>query len=100
MSTISETKMTSETTVETKDDPLGVGVTTMQLVILVGLCLCCVLFLGIGFVFVIMSAGSGKTSNMSSNQHYTVTLEYGKDMNPFNNLMLPPVIPRPPETFG
>ena len=93
------------------DDPLGIGVDSTTLYIIIGVCVCIFLLISIGLIFVLTSASSSSGSSGSNNgnggsdcctvpSHYTIELKYGDGVNPYNNFSLPPVIPKPPQYFG
>lgn len=92
----------------TVDDPLGIGITSTNLYITLGVCVCILLLLSIGSIFLLRSGGSGGSGGSGDTgddcctvpSHYTIELKYGEGVNPYNNFSLPPVIPKPPQYFG
>jgi len=95
------------------DDPLGVGVDSTTLYVIIGVCVCILLLISIGLIFVLKSGSSSTDGvrgtdgrgtdgygNSSIPSHYTIELKYGDNVNPYNNFSLPPVIPKPPQYFG
>jgi len=89
------------------DDPLGVGVDSTTLYVIIGVCVCILLLISIGLIFVLKSGsstddgrGTDGYGNSSIPSHYTIELKYGDNVNPYNNFSLPPVIPKPPQYFG
>jgi hypothetical protein len=89
------------------DDPLGIGITSINLYISLGVCVCILLLLSIGSRFLLRSksSGTGDTGDGGDDcctvpSHYTIELKYGEGVNPYNNFALPPVIPKPPQYFG
>lgn len=75
------------------------------------ICILIVLSCSVGLFLYMMSRESADTSQMpiigqipkqiptQIPTHYTIELKYGDGVNPYNNLLLPPVIPKPPEYF-
>ena len=88
------------------DDPLGIGVDSMTLYIIIGVCVCIFLLISVGLIFLLKSGsdgdddGNGGSDCCTVPTHYTVELKYGEGVNPYNNFSLPPVIPKPPQYFG
>lgn len=84
------------------DDPLGIGVDSTTLYIIIGVCVCIFLLISVGLIFVLTSrsknVGGSDCCTVPSN--YTIELKYGDGVNPYNNFSLPPVIPKPPQYFG
>ena len=108
---MSDKKAKDETVDETVDDPLGIGITSTNLYITLGVCVCILLLLSIGSIFLLRSRGSGDTGDTGDTgdggkncctvpSHYTIELKYGEGVNPYNNFSLPPIIPKPPQYFG
>jgi flagellar basal body-associated protein FliL len=105
---------------ETQDDPLGIGVSSSDLYIILGIGICFVLLVIIGMIFWMRSGSSGEDDGDGEGDggdgsgegdvdcdegfkipsHFTVEFKYGEGVNPYNNFALPPVLPRPPEFFG
>jgi hypothetical protein len=103
---------------ETQDDPLGIGVSSSNLYIILGICICLVLLSIIGVIFWMRSSSSSDEGDSGNGDvdggegdgdgdcgikipsHFTVEFKYGEGVNPYNNFALPPVLPKPPEFFG
>jgi hypothetical protein len=90
---------------EEEDDPFGLGMSSSDSYIILGVCICLLLLCIIGLIYWMRSGSSDDDDcedcdSIKIPTHFTVEFKYGEGVNPYNNFALPPVLPRPPEYFG
>ena len=90
-----------------EDDPLGIGLNTNTLYIIIGICVCIILLCILGSIFWLRwGSSSNGIEDTSSGEccptptHYTIEFKYADGVNPYNNFSIPPVVPKPQQFFG
>ena len=111
--TFEDTQASDEGDAE-EDDPLGIGIDSTTLYIVVSCCVCMCLLSIIGSLFMFMGDSNDSNDTQTpgfgvnntddggscGSNRYVIELNYGSGVNPFNNFSIPPFIPKPPQYFG